>query len=261
VALTVAEPARRSGTASLLQAVGIRFAYGRSPVLEDVSLDVAPGEFVALVGPNGSGKSTLLKVLLGSLIPERGTVRLFGEDPVAFRDRGRLGYVPQRPSLASEVPATVAEIVAAGRLSRRGWWRPLSGGDRTAVTHALESVGLADLADRPINQLSGGQQQRAFIARAFASEPSLLVLDEPIAGVDAESQRRFRDAIVHLIADHGSGVLLVSHELSAVAADLDRVVVLKRRILFDGPPSQLTAEGVSLGVHREDLPLWLEGLT
>jgi zinc transport system ATP-binding protein len=159
------------------------------------------------------------------------------------------------------VPATVAEIVAAGRLSRRGWWRPLSGGDRTAVTHALESVGLADLADRPINQLSGGQQQRAFIARAFASEPSLLVLDEPIAGVDAESQRRFRDAIVHLIAEHGSGVLLVSHELSAVAADLDRVVVLKRRILFDGPPSQLTAEGVSLGVHREDLPLWLEGLT
>jgi zinc transport system ATP-binding protein len=261
VALTVAEPARRPITASLLQADGVRFAYGRSPVLEDVSLDVAPGEFVALVGPNGSGKSTLLKVLLGSLIPDRGFVRLFGEDPVAFRDRGRLGYVPQRPSLASEVPATVAEIVAAGRLSRRGWWRPLSGSDRTAVSHALESVGLADLADRPINQLSGGQQQRAFIARAFASEPSLLVLDEPIAGVDAESQRRFRDAIVHLIAEHGSGVLLVSHELSAVAADLDRVVVLKRRILFDGPPSQLTAEGVSLGVHREDLPLWLEGLT
>ena len=261
MALTVAEPARRAITASLLQAEGVRFAYGRGPVLEDVSLDVAPGEFVALVGPNGSGKSTLLKVLLGSLIPDRGIVRLFGEDPVAFRDRGRLGYVPQRPSLASEVPATVAEIVAAGRLSRRGWWRPLSVSDRTAVSHALESVGLADLADRPINQLSGGQQQRAFIARAFASEPSLLVLDEPIAGVDAESQRRFRDAIVHLIAEHGSGVLLVSHELSAVAADLDRVVVLKRRILFDGPPSQLTAEGVSLGVHREDLPLWLEGLT
>ena len=106
--MTVAEPAARPITASLLQADGVRFAYGRGPVLEDVSLDVAPGEFVALVGPNGSGKSTLLKVLLGSLIPERGLVRLFGEDPVAFRDRGRLGYVPQRPSLASEVPATVA---------------------------------------------------------------------------------------------------------------------------------------------------------
>jgi zinc transport system ATP-binding protein len=111
-----------------------------------------------------------------------------------------------------------------------------------------------------VNQLSGGQQQRAFIARAFASEPDLLVLDEPIAGIDAESQRRFRDALVHLVEQHGAAVLLVSHELSAVAPDLDRVVVLKRRVLFDGPPSRLTEEGVSLGVHREDLPLWLEGL-
>jgi zinc transport system ATP-binding protein len=230
-------------------------------VLDDVTISVRPGEFVALVGPNGSGKSTLLKVLLGSLQPERGSVSLFGEDPETLQDRGRLGYVPQRPSLASEVPATVHEIVATGRLSRRGWWRPLTASDRTAVHHALESVGLQDLAQRPINQLSGGQQQRAFIARAFASEPDLLVLDEPIAGVDAESQRRFRDSLVHLVEDHGAGVLLVSHELSAVAADLDRVVVLKRRVLFDGPPSGLTQEGVSLGIHREDLPLWLEGLT
>jgi zinc transport system ATP-binding protein len=111
-----------------------------------------------------------------------------------------------------------------------------------------------------LNELSGGQQQRAFIARAFAGEPDLLVLDEPIAGVDAESQRRFRDSITHLIEDHGAGVLLVSHELSAVAPDLDRVVVLKRRVVFDGPPAELAASGVSLGVHPEDLPLWLEEL-
>jgi zinc transport system ATP-binding protein len=116
------------------------------------------------------------------------------------------------------------------------------------------------VARKPVNELSGGQQQRVFIARAFASEPSLLVLDEPIAGVDADSQRRFRDAIVHLIADHGAGILLVSHELSAVAGDLDRVIVLKRRVLFDGPPAGLAAEGVSLGTHGQDLPLWLEEL-
>jgi zinc transport system ATP-binding protein len=115
-------------------------------------------------------------------------------------------------------------------------------------------------AKRPLNELSGGQQQRAFIARAFAGEPDLLVLDEPIAGVDAESQRRFRDSLTHLIEEHGAGVLLVSHELSAVAQDLDRVVVLKRRIVFDGPAAQLAASGVSLGVHPEDLPLWLEEL-
>jgi zinc transport system ATP-binding protein len=252
-------PAARGGEV-LLQAEGVSFAYGRTPVLEGVDLTVRAGEFVALVGPNGSGKSTLLKVLLGSLPAAAGSVRLLGEAPSRLSDRGRIGYVPQRPVLDSEVPATVEEIVAAGRLARRGWWRPLRQPDRDYVRHALESVGLGELAGRPLNELSGGQQQRAFIARAFASEPDLLVLDEPIAGVDAESQRRFRDSLTHLIADHGAGVLLVSHELSAVAHELDRVVVLKRRVVFDGAPSELAASGVSLGVHREDLPLWLEGL-
>lgn len=236
------------------------FRYGRAPVIEDVGLTVRAGEFVALVGPNGSGKSTLLKVLLGSLQPSGGRVRLFGEPPSGLTERARIGYVPQRPVLDSEVPATVEEIVAAGRLARRGWWRPLRRDDRREVHHALESVGLEELARVPLNELSGGQQQRAFIARAFASEPDLLLLDEPIAGIDAESQRRFRDSLTHLIDEHGAGVLLVSHELSAVAPELDRVVVLKRRVLFDGPPSELAASGVSLGIHQEDLPLWLEGL-
>jgi zinc transport system ATP-binding protein len=128
------------------------------------------------------------------------------------------------------------------------------------VRHAIESVGLGQLAARPLNELSIGQQQRAFIARAFAGEPELLVLDEPIAGVDAESQRRFRDALVHLIRQHGGGVLLVSHELAAVADVIDRVIVLKQRVMFDGSPAELAERGVSLGVHREDLPLWLEDL-
>ena len=260
--LTAPDPsaAPASPDVPLLEASGVSFAYGRVPVLDHVDLRVGAGEFVALVGPNGSGKSTLVKLLLGSLTPTEGQVRLFGVPPWRVEDRWRLGYVPQRPVLGSEVPATVEEIVATGLLARRGWWRPLRKEDRLAARHALESVGLADFAERPVNELSGGQQQRAFIARAFASDPQLLVLDEPIAGVDAESQRRFRDSLVHLRRDHGAGVLLVSHELSAVANDLDRVVVLKGSVLFDGPPSTLIDEGVSLGVHREDLPLWLEGL-
>ena len=246
--------------ASPIEARGVSFSYGRQPVIEDVDLTVRAGEFVALVGPNGSGKSTLLRVLLGPLEPSSGTIRLFGEPAARFADRARIGYVPQRPVLDSEVPATVEEIVTAGRLARRGWWRPLRQEDRVQVGHALESVGLRALARRPLNELSGGQQQRSFIARAFAGEPDLLVLDEPIAGVDAESQRRFRDSLVHLIREHGAGVLLVSHELSAVAPELDRVVVLKRRVVFDGSPAELAASGVSLGVHPEDLPLWLEEL-
>jgi zinc transport system ATP-binding protein len=253
-------PAPAPAGSPVLEASHVRFSYRREPVLEDVSMRIAPGEFVALVGPNGSGKSTLVKLLLGALTPEAGDVRLFGVPPARLRDRWRIGYVPQRPVLSSEVPATVEEIVATGRLSHRGWWRPLNVADREAAGHALESVGLAGLARRPVNELSGGQQQRVFIARAFASEPDLLVLDEPIAGVDAESQHRFRDSLVHLASEHGAAVLLVSHELSAVAAVLDRVVVLKQTVLFDGPPSDLTASGISLGVHRDDLPLWLEGL-
>ncbi len=247
-------------TDELVRASGLTFGYRTQPVLRDVSLAVARGEFVALVGPNGSGKSTLLKLLLGSLTPDGGTVRLLGREPSEVGDRGRLGYVPQRPSLASETPATVEEIVSAGRLLRRSWWKPLNRTDRERVAHALESVGLSDLAKRPVNELSGGQQQRAFIARALASDPELLILDEPIAGVDAVSQRRFRDSLVHLQQEHGAGVLLVSHELAAVADDVDRVIVLKEKVLFDGPPSELAETGVSLGVHQDDLPLWLEGL-
>ena len=152
------------------------------------------------------------------------------------------------------------EIVASGRMASGRWWGGRSRTDRESIAHAIESVDLTDQARAPVNELSGGQQQRAFIARAFTIEPELLILDEPIAGVDAASQRRFRDALVHLIEDHGSGVLLVSHELSAVANDVDRVIVLRQRIVFDGPPDELAASGVSLGVHPEDLPLWLEEL-
>jgi zinc transport system ATP-binding protein len=245
---------------TILTTRDLTFGYGRTPVLRDITMSVSAGEFVALVGPNGSGKSTLLRLLLGSMSPQAGTVSLFGSPPADFRDRWRLGYVPQRPALGTEVPATVEEIVASGRLGRGRSWRSLADADREAVLHAIDSVGLGSLSRRPLGELSGGQQQRAFIARAFASEPDLLVLDEPIAGVDAEAQRRFRDSLVHLIGDHGSGVLLVSHELSAVANDVDRVIVLKQRVLFDGPPADLAERGVSLGIHAEDLPLWLEGL-
>jgi zinc transport system ATP-binding protein len=230
-------------------------------VLDRVDLELAPGEFVALVGPNGAGKSTLLRIVLGLLSPNRGSVRLFGESPRTLRNRWRLGYVPQRPRIAPDLPATVEEVVATGRLARQGWWRRPRAADRAAVAHALKSVALSELRDRRLTELSGGQQQRVLIAKALASEPDLLVLDEPVAGVDAESQRLFRDSLVHLIREHGAAVLLVSHELGSVADDLDRVVILKRTIMFDGPPQELAATGVSLGIHRDDLPLWLEDLT
>ena len=245
----------------VLEADGLAFAYGLEPVLDGVSLSVAPGEFVALVGPNGSGKSTLLRCLLGLLQPASGRVRLFGAAPGELAQRWRLGYVPQRAGLARDLPATVEEVVSAGRLARSGWRRRFGAEDRREIEHAMSAVALLDHRHRRVSELSGGQQQRAFIAKALAGQPELLVLDEPVAGIDAESQHRFRDSLTHLVAEHAAAVLLVSHELGAVADDLDRVVVMRRgKVYFDGPPADLAATGVSLGVHQDDLPLWLEGL-
>jgi zinc transport system ATP-binding protein len=251
---------RVPGDEIVVDATGVSFAYGMNPVLEDVTFSVHKGEFAALVGPNGSGKSTLLRMLLGMLKPRSGTVRMLGEDPRVLRDRARIGYVPQRAQLPPDLPATVEEVVRAGRLAKRGWWRWPNARDRDAVDHALAAVALSDLRKRRMRELSGGQQQRVHIAKALVGDPEVLVLDEPIAGVDAESQRLFRDSLVHLADEHGATVLLVSHELGAVAEDLDRVIVLKRTVLFDGAPQDLAATGVSLGIHADDLPLWLEGL-
>ena len=244
----------------VLAAHGVSFAYGGTPAVLDVDVAVHAREFVALVGPNGSGKSTLLRLLLGLLRPDAGSVECLGTTPSALTDRWRIGYVPQRRILDLDVPATVEEVVRSGRTARRGWWRFAGREDRDAVDHALEAVALTDLRRRPVGELSGGQQQRVLIARALVSEPVLLVLDEPIAGVDVESQRLFRDSLVHLVHHHDTAVLLVSHELGAVADDLDRVVVMKQRILFDGSARELAATGVSLGVHADDLPRWLEEL-
>lgn len=237
------------------------FSYGDHPVLDGIDLRVRPGEFVALVGPNGSGKSTLLRILLGLLEPQAGQVRLFGQRPGELDDHWRVGYVPQRPPVVEQLPATVWEVVASGCLARRGWARRLRPPDRDEVDHALQSVALEEMAGARLNELSGGQQQRVMIARALVNRPDLVILDEPSAGIDAESQARFRESLVHMVAEHRAAILLVSHELSAVATDLNRLLVLRRgRIAFDGPPRELTADGVSLGFHRHDLPVWLEGL-
>ena len=234
---------------AVLRAEGVSFAYGPTPVLEGVSFAIAPGSFVALAGGNGAGKSTLLRVLLGLLSPAHGTVTL---------DRSIVGYVPQRPVVSDSLPATVAEVVTSGGLARRGWWRRPTAHDAAAVDAALHAVDLHDAARRRFTELSGGQQQRVLIAKAMVTDPDLLILDEPIAGVDAASQEHFRDALVSRI-ERGRAVLLVSHELSAVADALDRVLVLAHgRIAFDGPPSELERSGVSLGLHRHDLPAWLE---
>lgn len=208
-----------------VEARGVAVAIEGRPVLRGIDLQVGAGEFVALLGANGSGKSTLVRTVTGLLPLSRGEVRLFGDEVGRFRDWRRIGFVPQRAGAGSGVPASAAEVVAAGRLGHRRLLRRLSAADRTAVEESLATVGLSDRAQDPVTSLSGGQQQRVLVARALATDPDLLVLDEPTAGVDASSQEALAETL-HRLSDRGVSVLLVAHELGPLTPLLHRVVVL-----------------------------------
>jgi zinc transport system ATP-binding protein len=221
-------------TAPVLDIEQAQVGYDGRPVLQGVSVRVDPGDVVAVLGANGSGKSTLVRAALGLVPLTGGTVRLFGTALRRFRQWHRVGYVPQRIGAGSGVPATVREVVAAGRLARRGPLRPPRAADRAAVAAALDAVGLADRATDPVGTLSGGQQQRTLIARALAGEPDLLVLDEPTAGVDAASQDAFATALTGFAAGGGT-VVLVAHELGPLRPVVTRAVVVHHgRIAHDG---------------------------
>ncbi|HEY9375886.1 MAG TPA: metal ABC transporter ATP-binding protein [Jiangellaceae bacterium] len=220
-------------------------ALGERRVLHGVDFSVGQGEVVTLLGPNGSGKSTLVRVAVG-LVPARaGTVRLFDQPIDQFREWWRVGYVPQRTTASSGVPATVREVVAAGRLAQQRPFRRATGRDREAVAQALDLVGLTERSEDSVVELSGGQQQRVLIARAAAADPDLLVLDEPNAGIDRRSQEAFARALRLFVAS-GRSVLLVLHELGPLASLVDRAVVLDAgRVRYDGPlPVPSTVAGM-----------------
>jgi len=219
----------------VLEADRVVVSYSGRPVLDGVSLRLDSAEVVAILGANGSGKSTLVRASLGLVPLAGGQVRLFGTPLRKFRQWRRIGYVPQRLGAGSGVPATVGEVVASGRLARRGLLRPVSAEDRTAVGAALAAVDLADLVRRPVGTLSGGQQQRVLIARALAGEPELLVLDEPTAGVDAASQEAFAGALRRFV-ERGGTVLFVAHELGPLRPLITRAVVVHQgAIIHNGP--------------------------
>jgi zinc transport system ATP-binding protein len=218
----------------------LSFSYGQGPpVLADVDLSVERGQFVAIAGPNGGGKTTLLRLVLGLERPNAGEALLFGESAVDFSRRETIGYLAQRAELGVSAPATVREVVAAGRLPRVGLLRRAGREDREKIEEAIARVGLTAVAGRPLSRLSGGQQQRAFIAKALAAEPELLVLDEPTTGVDAEAQEAFAALLDRLHRELGVTILYVSHEFGAVERFVERIVLVRGGIVFDGSPAEL----------------------
>jgi zinc transport system ATP-binding protein len=224
----------------------VTFAYGATPVLDDVSLTVASGEFVALIGPNGAGKSALLGVAAGLLRPARGRVELFASPIARFRAWARLGLVPQRSAQQRSFPATVAEVVMLGRAPRHGlFWRQ-DDRDRRAVTDALELLGITHLRTRLIGELSGGEFQRIMIARALAGEPDLLLLDEPTTGMDVGSTEALIATLARLRAELGVSIVYVTHDLDPVSGQVTRVITLNRRVLFAGDPAEWRARADSI---------------
>ncbi|WP_240437067.1 metal ABC transporter ATP-binding protein [Streptomyces sporangiiformans] len=214
---------------------GVTAELGSRPVLRGIDLTVRHGEVVALLGANGSGKSTAVRTVIGQVPVTGGEIELFGTPRRRFRDWARVGYVPQRTTAAGGVPATVTEVVSSGRLSRARFGI-LRKADREAVRQAIELVGMADRAKDSVDALSGGQHQRVLIARALAAQPELLIMDEPMAGVDLASQEVLAETLRVQVAQ-GASVLLVLHELGPLEPLIDRAVVLRDGcVLHDGPP-------------------------
>jgi len=219
---------------SVIEASGLTVALGGAPIVRNVDLTVNAGEVVALLGANGSGKSTLVRALLGVVPLESGTVRLLGAPLGPTVPWQRVGYVPQRVSAVSGVPSTACEVVLSGTLHGRHLLPPR--GARARARRALADVGLDGVADQAVRTLSGGQQQRVLIARALVRHPELLLLDEPVAGVDLPSQTAFSTTLAAL-ASAGTTIMVVLHELGALEPLVKRAVVLRHgAVVHDGAP-------------------------
>ena len=237
-------------TAPVVRIRGGVFGYGNT-VAARVDLAIDGGEFVAVLGPNGSGKSTLVKGMLGVVDRLDGEVEWFGR-PLAQADRSRVGYVPQRQSAAGPIPVTVTELVQSGRIAAGGWWRRHGAADRAAVSAAIDVVGLGGEHRTPVSRLSGGQQRRAMVARGLASGADVLMLDEPLAGVDAASQAALAETLGTL-ASAGTTIVIVLHELGPIFPLVTRIVHMNGgSITFDGPLAE--APMAVLHVEHDDDP-------
>jgi len=227
----------------------VAFNRGEVRVLEGINLTVAPGDFLGIIGPNGSGKTTLLRIMLGLLPPEQGRVLLFGHAPAAFRQWGRVGYVPQKATLDPGLPATVREVVATGLVPALGLFGRVGAAERARIAEVLGQVGMAAHGGARIGALSTGQQQRVLIARALVSNPELLILDEPTGGVDPEAQTSFYAVLRHLNRERDVTLILVSHDIGVVAREVTKLACLNRRLIFHGPPGDFLSDAALTALY------------
>jgi zinc transport system ATP-binding protein len=218
----------------IIEVENINFSYNSEEILESVNLSVEKGDFLGIIGPNGSGKTTLLKIMLGLIEATSGEVKLFGTSIAKFKDWRKIGYVPQKAThFDDKLPVTVEEVISLGLVNQKL--------NKTqtdeAVTNALSVVGMTEQRKRLLKELSGGQQQRIFIAKALASSPELLILDEPTTGVDTASQDQFYSLLSRLNAS-GLTLIMVSHDMDIVVKEVNKLVCINKKILYAGPPEE-----------------------
>lgn len=228
----------------------LNVAYNAGRALEDVGFTVRRGDYVAIIGPNGAGKSTLLKAILGMIAPQSGSVRVESEKP--------LGYVPQHEGVNLQFPVTVRDVVMMGRHRQIGWLRQPRKADHAAVDTALARVSLEALGKRQIGELSGGQRRRAFIARALAQEADILLLDEPMSGVDVDGQAAIMTVLDALNAD-GLTILMTTHDLDLAFQRFGKVMALKRRLVAFGAPDAVYTPAVLEQVYDRVLMTRTDG--
>ena len=229
----------------------VDFSYGTTQVLVDIDLTVTQGDFLAIIGPNGSGKSTLLKIILGLLPLQKGNVLLFGQELAHFSHWSRIGYVPQKIAHSGVFfPASVEEVVSMGLLSQKRFPKLLRSRDKESVEEALERVNMKNFKRRRIGELSGGQQQRVFIARAIVNEPEILFLDEPTAGVDAETQQRFYDMLDLLNKEHHITIVMITHDVGVITKHVNKIACLNQRLVFHGTHEEFCSSDIVQEIVR-----------
>lgn len=230
----------------LIQTNDLWFAYNHENVLEGVTFEITPNDFVAMIGPNGGGKTTLLKLLLGLLKPTRGSVRIFGQPPRQVS--GRIGYVPQHAAVNPHFPVSVLDVVLTGCLTPGIKWPRTNSAQRRLALDALARIGVVDLADRRVGDLSGGQRQRVFIARALVGNPRILFLDEPTAGIDAQGQNELYCLLEALNAEDIT-IVMVSHDMLAISTHVKSVACVNRQLHYH-PHPELTHDMMEMMYHH-----------
>ncbi|MDO8451280.1 MAG: metal ABC transporter ATP-binding protein [bacterium] len=232
----------------VIQIHNVSFGYADKPAVHDINLDVHRGEFLGIIGPNGSGKTTLLKILLGLIAPQKGSVQLFGQDITHFKDWSKIGYVPQKPgSNVTSFPVSVEEVVSMG------------GARPERVLEALAHVEMSEHSKRLLRELSGGQQQRVFIARALATKPELLILDEPTVGVDTDSQTKFYQLLKKLNLELKLTLVLVSHDIDVVAHEVSEIACINGTLICHGKPKDILKSDFMEKLYGKDVRFVVHG--